>query len=101
MVIAGLLLFVGFVLFVDLYPEKPEISYTAAIALLMAFWWVTEAIPIGATSLLPVILFPLFGVLDGKTVSETYFNLYYFSIYRGVYYGAGHRKVESSSQNSP
>ncbi|MCB0374338.1 MAG: SLC13 family permease, partial [Sinomicrobium sp.] len=78
LIIAGVLLFSAFVLFVDLHPGAPRITYTAGIALLMAFWWVTEAIPIGVTSLLPVILFPLFGVLDGKTVSETYFNYIIF-----------------------
>lgn len=78
MIIAGLMLFTAFVLLVDLYPEKPQITYTAAVAILMAFWWITEAIPIGVTSLLPIILFPLFGVLDGKEVSETYFNYIIF-----------------------
>lgn len=34
----------------------------AAVGLLMATWWVTEAIPIPATALLPLALFPLLGV---------------------------------------
>ncbi|MEW1979652.1 DASS family sodium-coupled anion symporter [Citricoccus sp. NPDC079358] len=34
---------------------------TAAVAVLMAVWWMTEAIPIPATALLPLILFPVFG----------------------------------------
>lgn len=34
----------------------------AAVALLMATWWITEAIPIPATSLLPLVLFPLLGI---------------------------------------
>ena len=55
-----------------------EISYTAAIAVLMAIWWVTEAIPIGATSLLPIILFPLFGILNGKDISNAYINYIIF-----------------------
>lgn len=77
-IIAGVLLFLGFVLFVDLQPEKPQITYTAAVAILMAFWWITEAIPIGVTSLLPLILFPVLGISDGKTVSETYINYIIF-----------------------
>lgn len=40
-----------------------QISLTLAITLLTAIWWVTEALPIPATSLLPFVLFPLFGVL--------------------------------------
>jgi len=63
-----------FVIFFDVEPGKPEITYTLAIAFLMAIWWITEAVPLAITSLLPVVLFPLFGVMDGKAVSSTYFN---------------------------
>ena len=35
---------------------------TAAIGLLMAIWWATEALPIAATALLPIVLFPLMGI---------------------------------------
>ncbi len=35
---------------------------TAAIGVLMAIWWATEAVPIAATALLPIILFPMFDV---------------------------------------
>ena len=41
---------------------------TAAVGALMASWWITEAIPIPATALLPIVLFPLLGV---ATVAET------------------------------
>jgi sodium-dependent dicarboxylate transporter 2/3/5 len=68
------LVFLYITLFVDLEPGKPEITFTLAIALLMAFWWITETIPIAITALLPIVLFPLFGVMDGKTVSSAYFN---------------------------
>ena len=34
----------------------------AATAVLMAVWWMTEAIPVAATALLPVVLFPLLRV---------------------------------------
>jgi sodium-dependent dicarboxylate transporter 2/3/5 len=68
------LLFLCIIGFVDLEPGKPEVTYTLAIALLMAIWWVTEIIPIAITALLPVVLFPLFGVMDGKAISSAYFN---------------------------
>ena len=61
-------------LFGDLDPDRPEVTRMAAVALLMAGWWITEAIPIPATSLLPVALFPLLGILDGRTTAATYFN---------------------------
>jgi len=46
----------------------------AALALLMAVWWITEALPLAVTALVPVALFPLFGIMDGKAVAEQYFN---------------------------
>ncbi len=47
---------------------------TAAVALLMAVWWVTEAIPIPATALLPLALFPALGVLDASNAAAPYAN---------------------------
>jgi len=44
-------------------------SATAAITLLTAWWWATEALPVPATSLLPFALFPLAGVLNHKTAA--------------------------------
>jgi len=68
------LISVSLILFGDFAPENPKIAYTMAIAVLMAIWWITEAIPLAATALLPVVLFPAFGVVDGKTISTMYFN---------------------------
>lgn len=62
------------ILFADLDPENRKVTYTLAIAVLMAIWWMTEAIPLAATALVPVALFPLFGIVDGKTISTMYFN---------------------------
>jgi len=66
--------FILILLFGDLEPGNPQATYTLAIALLMAIWWITEIIPLAVTALLPVVLFPLFGVMNGKDVSSTYFN---------------------------
>lgn len=48
----------------------PSLAYearaTAAIATLMAIWWMTEAIPLPATALLPIVLFPLANVFPGE-----------------------------------
>jgi sodium-dependent dicarboxylate transporter 2/3/5 len=74
LIISGIVIFFGIIFGVDLYPGKPEITYTFAIAILMAFWWVSEALPIGVTSFLPLILFPLLGVLNGRTVADAYIN---------------------------
>ncbi|MBU0763411.1 MAG: SLC13 family permease [Bacteroidetes bacterium] len=55
-------------------PERPQVTATAAIAILMAIWWITEAIPLAVTSLIPVVLFPVCNIMDGKAVSSAYFN---------------------------
>jgi sodium-dependent dicarboxylate transporter 2/3/5 len=68
------LVFVLISLFADLEPGKPQVTYTLAIAVLMAILWITEVIPLAVTALLPVVLFPLFGVMNGKEVSSAYFN---------------------------
>ncbi|APU23989.1 anion transporter [Actinoalloteichus sp. GBA129-24] len=47
---------------------------TAAIALLMAIWWMTEAIPIPATALLPLVLFPILNVAPLADVAPPYAN---------------------------
>lgn len=72
--LAAPLLSLAIILFVDLDPENKKVTYCFAIALLMAIWWITEALPLAVTALLPVALFPVFGVVDGKTVSAMYFN---------------------------
>lgn len=47
---------------------------TAAVAVLMAVWWMTEALPIPATALLPLALFPTLGVLSAPAASAPYAN---------------------------
>lgn len=42
------------------------------VVLLMILYWMTEALPLAVTSLLPVALFPLLGVMDTEKVSITY-----------------------------
>ncbi len=51
---------------------SPEGMRVAAVAVLMAVWWISEAIPIPATALLPIALFPLLGVMSGSEVTRSY-----------------------------
>ncbi|MDK2974139.1 MAG: solute carrier family 13 (sodium-dependent dicarboxylate transporter), er 2/3/5 [Methanofollis sp.] len=46
--------------------------YVAAVTLLMIIWWITEAIPLEATALLPVVLFPALGVLTATEAASPY-----------------------------
>ncbi len=72
--IAGPLAAALITLFADLSEGHPEITMTAGLAVWMAIWWITEAVPLAVTSLLPVVLFPVFGVMNGKEVAAQYFN---------------------------
>lgn len=47
---------------------------TAAIGILMATWWATEAVPIAVTSLLPLALFPLLDVVSIQDAAAQYSN---------------------------
>ena len=47
---------------------------TAAVAAAMAVLWLTQAIPLGATSLIPLAAFPLLGIQAAKDVSQAYIN---------------------------
>src|SRR5688500_8005855 len=61
-----------FVMYFFVKPEgmSPQAIVVTAITIWIAVWWITEAIPLPATSLLPIILFPLLGVLElGKTTA--------------------------------
>ncbi|HEX9733466.1 MAG TPA: DASS family sodium-coupled anion symporter [Thermoanaerobaculia bacterium] len=53
---------------------EPAAWRTAAAGLLMAAWWMTEAIPIPAASLLPLVLFPLLGVAPIGAAAASYAN---------------------------
>ncbi len=45
---------------------------TAGITAVCVYWWVTEAIPIPVTSLVPFVAFPACGILDHKEVATAY-----------------------------
>ena len=58
--------------------DKPTVSWTIGTTALMAFWWITEAVPLPITALLPLVLFPLTGVMDGDAVASHYVLLLLF-----------------------
>lgn len=57
---------------------SPDARTVAAIGALMAVWWMTEAIPLSATALLPIVLFPTFTQLSTKDAASPYANTIVF-----------------------
>lgn len=51
---------------------NPAGQRLAAVVSLMAIWWVTQAMPVAATSLLPIALFPALGIQSAKVVGQSY-----------------------------
>ena len=47
---------------------------TAAVGVLMASWWASEAIPIAATALVPIVLFPWLGIGNIQEATAPYSN---------------------------
>lgn len=45
---------------------------TAGLTVVCALWWIFEPVPIPITSLIPLGVFPLLGILDGKQVAQAY-----------------------------
>ena len=72
---------------------------TAAVGVLMAVWWMSEALPIPVTSLLPILLFPLLGVAAVGPAAAPYAHeliflfLGGFLIARGIERWGLHRRI--------
>ena len=57
---------------------------TTAIVVLMASWWMTQALPLTATALLPFILFPLFGIMGAGDTAGSYYSPILFLVLGGA-----------------
>ena len=98
MILIGLF---GGLLLAWLLPDSLSFAGRAAAggALLMAVWWMTEAIPIPVTSMLPLVLFPLFGIGTFGEMAAPYANSVVFLVLGGVILGLAtersdlHRRV--------
>ncbi len=74
----GLFIGLGVFLLLLLLPTPAGLEVEAqrmgAVVSLMAIWWVTEAVPIPVTSMLPIALYPLLHIMPSKTVTPNYTN---------------------------
>jgi sodium-dependent dicarboxylate transporter 2/3/5 len=70
----GPLAFLSIYFFVESPSLNPEAQAMLALTAWMAIWWITEAMPIAGTALLPLILMPLLGLLKIDAVSANYMH---------------------------
>lgn len=56
----------------------PQGIAVLACTLWIAVWWITEAIPIAVTSMLPVVIFPLTGAMDLQEATSSFGDKYIF-----------------------
>jgi sodium-dependent dicarboxylate transporter 2/3/5 len=54
--------------------SAPEAAITLGVTLWVIIWWIFEPIPIPATSLMPMSLLPLFGIVSTKELGSAYGN---------------------------
>lgn len=57
----------------------------AGLVWLMAAWWMTEAIPLTATALMPFIVLPFAGVLDARATASAYYSPILFLLLGGAF----------------
>lgn len=74
------------------YSLAAEGRAVAGCALWMAIWWMTEAIPIPVTALLPLGIFPFFGIGSFSEVAAPYANSVIFLVLGGVILGLATEK---------
>jgi sodium-dependent dicarboxylate transporter 2/3/5 len=75
-----------------------EARHVLGITGWMAVWWLGEPVPLGATSLLPIVLFPLFGVRSAKDAAAPYANELVFLFLAGFLLAAALEKWNAHSR---
>lgn len=63
----------GYLLMANIQSD-PLVAKMAGVALWMAVWWIFESVPLPVTSMLPVFLFPLAGIMNTEDVAPLYMN---------------------------
>ncbi len=72
---------------------NPLADDVISVALWMVSWWITEAVSISITALIPLTIFPLLGIMDMKTVSANYGSPIVFLFFGGFVMALALEKV--------
>ena len=91
-------LFIGPILFLIVHFLPSELisdkaDTVIAIAIWMVFWWITEAVSISVTALLPLLLFPLFKIMPVAEVGANYGSPIVFLFFGGFILALALEKV--------
>jgi len=87
----GIVLAVSFCIF-NPFALEALACKAVAVAILMVVWWVTEALPIPAVALLPLVLMPLLQISTFEEVSKSYSNSVIFLFMGGFMIGLAIQK---------
>lgn len=91
-------LLIGPILFLIVYNLpftiiNPEADKVIAVALWMIAWWITEAVSISVTALIPLTIFPLVGIMTMKAVAANYGSPIVFLFFGGFVMALALEKV--------
>ena len=70
----GLISFIFILIIQNPIGLSTEGRLTLAVFSLMGIWWAFEALPLQVTALMPLVLFPLLGVVEIGVISKEYMN---------------------------
>lgn len=91
LVLAPTLFIILQILSIELISEKADV--VIGIALWMVIWWITEAVSISVTALLPLLLFPLFKIMPIADVGANYGSPIIFLFFGGFVLALALEKV--------
>ena len=80
-------------------PMPPAAARLLGVTVAMAILWFTEAMPLAVTSLVPLVAYPLLGILGSKPTAAEYINTYTFLFFGGLVIAASlerwnlHRRI--------
>lgn len=95
----GIALFLAMILLGPPASMADTAWHVAALTILMAVWWMTEALPLTATALLPFLALPFMGVMSAGDVAKEYYSPILFLILGGAFFALAiertgmHRRV--------
>jgi sodium-dependent dicarboxylate transporter 2/3/5 len=98
---AGILLFL-LMWYINPFNLEENGKRVIAVAFLMITWWITEALPMPVVALMPIVLFPLFGIATIKEATAPYGNEVIFLFMGGFMIGLAiekwnlHRRIALS-----